>query len=259
MNELTHVDKSGAAHMVDVSAKAATEREAVAEATVAISEAAFAAISNKAVPKGDIFAVSRIAGIMAAKKTAELIPLCHPLALSGAGVELELLSEQCAVRIRANVKTLGPTGVEMEALTAVAVAALTLYDMIKAIDKTAAIHNVRLVSKSGGRSGSFSAAARAEQPQRPRNRGSRARQRPTVLSEVAAAPVPQRNHAGSQREALRTFMQSRRLRASVWASNAGVASSQLYAFLTGRLRSLPPDVVEKLARAARVRPEDMFR
>jgi cyclic pyranopterin monophosphate synthase len=257
MNELTHVDKGGAAHMVDVSAKDATEREAVAEATVAISEAAFAAISNKAVPKGDVFAAARIAGIMAAKKTAELIPLCHPLALTGASVELELLSEQCAVRVRANVKTSGPTGVEMEALTAVSVAALTLYDMIKAIDKTAAIENIHLVSKSGGKSGSFLPPAKAEQPQRPRNEGSRARQRPSVLSEVAA-PVPPRQ-SGSQRDALRTFMQSRRLRASVWANDAGVASSQLYAFLTGRLRSLPADVIEKLARAARVRPEDMFR
>jgi hypothetical protein len=196
---------------------------------------------------------------MAAKKTAELIPLCHSLAISGASVELELLHDQWSVRARSNIKTSGQTGVEMEALVAVSVAALTLYDMIKAIDKTAAIQNVHLVSKSGGKSGRFAAPDKVRQaPARPRTDGGRVRQRQTILSD-AVVPLPGRTSSGTEREALRTFMHSRRLRASVWAIDAGVAPSQLYAFLTGRLRALPSDVVEKLARAARVRPEDLFR
>jgi cyclic pyranopterin phosphate synthase len=259
MNDLTHVDKSGAAHMVDVSAKSATEREAVAEGTITVSQAAFAAISNKEAPKGDVLAVARIAGIMAAKKTAELIPLCHPLALSGANIDFELQHDQCAVRIRAQVKTTGHTGVEMEALTAVSVAALTLYDMVKAIDKSAAIQNIHLVSKSGGKSGNFVAPSKIGAARvRAGGKSARPRLRPTILSE-AAVPVAPRSAAGSERVALRAFMQARRLRASVWASEAGVAPSQLYAFLTGRLRALPSDVVEKLALAARVRSEDLFR
>jgi cyclic pyranopterin phosphate synthase len=259
MDELTHLDKSGAAHMVDVSSKSTTEREAVAEGTVTVSQAAFTAISNKEAPKGDVLAVARIAGIMAAKKTAVLIPLCHPLALSSANIDFELEHDQCAVRIRAQVKTTGQTGVEMEALTAVSVAALTLYDMVKAIDKSAAIQNIHLVSKSGGKSGSFVAPSKTESRRvRAGGESARPRLRPTILSE-AAVPVAPRNSGGAERVSLRAFMQAHRLRASVWASEAGVAPSQLYAFLTGRLRALPADVVEKLAFAARVRPEDLFR
>src|SRR5258707_7849893 len=128
MNKLSHLDETGAARMVDISAKAATEREAVAEATVTVSEDVLSAIAEGTVAKGDALSVARIAGIMAAKKTADLIPLCHPLALTGVSVELELARESSAVVIRASIKTTGPTGVEMEALTAASVAALALYD-----------------------------------------------------------------------------------------------------------------------------------
>jgi cyclic pyranopterin phosphate synthase len=260
MSKFSHLDETGAARMVDVSAKVATEREAVAEGYVTISEEAISAIAEGAVAKGDVLSVARIAGIMAAKKKADLIPLCHPLALTGASVELEIARERSAVLIRATIKTTGPTGVEMEALTAVSVAALALYDMIKAIDKTATIENVHLVSKSGGKSGKFVAPG-ASGPRKALSAPLAAttqRGRAAVLMEATAAS-PSRKSPSTDRQAFRSFMLERRLRASVWASEAGVASSQIYAYLTGRLNALPFDVLEKLARAARVSPEDIFR
>ena len=132
MSKLSHLDAKGAAHMVDVSAKAVTAREATAEATVTLSAEAFAAVMDGTAPKGDVLAAARIAGIMAAKKVPELIPLCHPLALTKAAVDFEPDAERNAIRIIATAATDGQTGVEMEALTAASVAALTLYDMIKA-------------------------------------------------------------------------------------------------------------------------------
>ena len=152
---LTHLDDKGAARMVDVGAKAATAREAVAEGVITMSNTALAAIADGAVAKGDVLAVARIAGIMAAKQTAALIPLCHPLPLSG--VTLDLALEAGQIRVTANVRTTHQTGVEMEALTAVSVALLTVYDMAKALDRTMAIGGVRLLAKSGGRSGDFRA------------------------------------------------------------------------------------------------------
>ena len=143
--------------MVDVSDKSDTERLATAEAIIAISKEAFDLVVAGEVKKGDVLATARIAGIMAAKKTSELIPLCHPLALSHAGIEFEPIPERNAFRILASAKTTGPTGVEMEALTAASVAALTVYDMIKAVDKSAVIESVRLLSKSGGKSGTYTA------------------------------------------------------------------------------------------------------
>ena len=253
MSKLTHLDEKGAARMVDVSAKSATAREAVAEGIVTLSPDALSAIANGTVEKGDALAVARVAGIMAAKKTSELIPLCHPLPLSAVNVELEVLSDRNAVAIRATVKTVASTGVEMEALTAVTVAALTLYDMIKAVDKSATIEGVRLVSKSGGKSGRYSATERI-----PAGAPRATVTRSTALMD-ATDNAPQRKPPGQGREALRAFMLERRLRASTWAGEAGVSSSQIYAYLTGRLTALPADVVEKLARAARVRPEDLFR
>src|SRR6185312_13674771 len=145
MTKLSHLDDHGAARMVDVSAKAATDREATAEATVTLSAEAFAAVMSGTAPKGDVLAAARIAGIMAAKKTSELIPLCHPLALTKANIDFE--PGDNAIRIVSTVKTNGQTGVEMEALTAASIAALTIYDMIKAVDKAAVIEGVRLVSK----------------------------------------------------------------------------------------------------------------
>jgi len=155
MSKLTHLDQHGAARMVDVSDKPATAREAVAEATIVLSPEAYGAALAEDSKKGDVRAAARIAGIMAAKKTSELIPLCHPIALSKASVEIEPIAERQALRILATVKTTGQTGVEMEALTAASIAALTIYDMVKAIDRGAVVETVRLLSKSGGKSGTY--------------------------------------------------------------------------------------------------------
>lgn len=156
MTKLTHLDADGAAHMVDVSAKAVTHREAVAEGVITMSAEARAAIRDGTSKKGDVLAVARIAGVMAAKKTSDLIPLCHPIALSSVAVELDLTDT--GVRVSATARTSGQTGVEMEALTAASVALLTIYDMAKALDKAMVIGGVRLLAKSGGRSGDWRAA-----------------------------------------------------------------------------------------------------
>lgn len=156
MSRLTHLDEQGSAQMVDVSAKAATAREATAEGRITMSAEALAAIGAGSVKKGDVLAVARVAGIMAAKKTADLIPLCHPLPISG--VTLDLTLEQDAIRATATVRTTHSTGVEMEALTAVSVALLTIYDMAKALDRGMTIGQVRLLAKSGGRSGDWRAS-----------------------------------------------------------------------------------------------------
>ena len=153
---LTHLDSQGRANMVDVSDKALTVREAVAEALVRMRPETLQMISQGEHPKGDVFAVARIAGIQAAKKTSDLIPLCHPLMLTS--VKVELLAEGAdAVRITARCKLTGQTGVEMEALTAASVAALTIYDMCKAVDRGMVIEGVRLLEKVGGKSGAFKA------------------------------------------------------------------------------------------------------
>lgn len=153
---LTHLDSQGRANMVDVSDKALTVREAVAEALVRMRPETLQMISQGEHPKGDVFAVARIAGIQAAKKTSDLIPLCHPLMLTS--VKVELLAEGAdAVRITARCKLTGQTGVEMEALTAASVAALTIYDMCKAVDRGMVIESVRLLEKVGGKSGAFKA------------------------------------------------------------------------------------------------------
>jgi cyclic pyranopterin phosphate synthase len=153
MAELTHVDESGAARMVDVSGKDATPREAVAAGRVVVSPEVIDLLRGAGVPKGDTLAVARLAGIMGAKQTPALIPLCHPLALSAVTVDLEV--DDDAVGITATVRTTDRTGVEMEALTAVAIAGLTVVDMVKAVDKRAVITDIRILSKSGGKSGDF--------------------------------------------------------------------------------------------------------
>lgn len=154
---LTHFDASGQAHMVDVSAKVETRRTAVAEGRVVMRPETLALVSAGTAGKGDVAGVARVAGIMAAKRTADLIPLCHPLALSRVALELDPEPEANALRIRATVATSGQTGVEMEALMAVSVAALTVYDMLKAAEKTMRIEGIRLIAKDGGKSGTFRA------------------------------------------------------------------------------------------------------
>lgn len=155
MAELTHFDKDGAAHMVDVSDKPDTARVAVASGRISMEPDTLALIVQGRAKKGDVLGVARLAGIMAAKKTHDLIPLCHPLALSKVSVDLEPVEN--SIEITATVKTTGPTGVEMEALTAVNVAALTVYDMVKAVDRSMVISDIRLKLKDGGKSGKFQA------------------------------------------------------------------------------------------------------
>ena len=150
---LTHLDDTGAARMVDVSGKASTKRVAVAKSTVRMLPETAKAISGSSIAKGDVLAVARVAGIQAAKKTSELIPLCHPLALTSVAVEIEVGVD--AAVITATAETLGPTGVEMEALTAASVTALTIYDMCKAIDRAISIEDTHLVAKTGGKSGDW--------------------------------------------------------------------------------------------------------
>ena len=158
MSKLTHLNESGEAHMVDVGGKPATAREAVAEGRIRMQPATLRLILAGGHKKGDVLAVARVAGIMAAKKTAELIPLCHPIALTRVEIELVPDEKQNAVLCRALTATTGPTGVEMEALTAVQVALLTIYDMCKAVDRGMTMTDVGLVSKTGGKSGTWQRA-----------------------------------------------------------------------------------------------------
>jgi cyclic pyranopterin monophosphate synthase len=159
MSGLTHFDEQGQAHMVDVAGKAATHRIAVATGRIEMLPATFALVQAGTVKKGDVLGIARIAGIQAAKKTSDLIPLCHPLALTRVAVDFELLpatgSAPAAVACTTRVETVGPTGVEMEALTALNVALLTIYDMCKAVDRGMVVTGVRLLEKHGGKSGSF--------------------------------------------------------------------------------------------------------
>jgi len=153
MADLTHLDASGAAHMVDVSAKADTVREAVAEGMISMAPEVIAAIRAGDIKKGDVLGTARIAGIMAAKQTSSLIPLCHPLPISSVSVDFDFTDT--SVRVETRVRTSGKTGVEMEALTAASIALLTIYDMAKALDKGMVIGPVRLLAKSGGKSGDW--------------------------------------------------------------------------------------------------------
>lgn len=155
MNALTHLDAAGAASMVDVSGKAVTTREALAEGRIVMDAATLELARSGTAKKGDVVAAARIAGIMAAKRTADLIPLCHPLALTKVAVEIEPDGALPGFRVRATARVTGQTGVEMEALVAVSVACLTLYDMLKAVDRGMTIGEVRLLRKSGGASGDW--------------------------------------------------------------------------------------------------------
>lgn len=154
-NKLTHFAEDGSARMVDVSEKTVTVRKAAAGASVWMNAETFQRIADRTIEKGDTLQVARLAGIMAAKKTADLIPLCHPLPITSVTVDFELLEEERRIDILAEAKIAGKTGVEMEALTAASVAALTVYDMCKAVDKSMTIGNIRLLRKEGGKSGAF--------------------------------------------------------------------------------------------------------
>ncbi|MGJ8455521.1 cyclic pyranopterin monophosphate synthase MoaC [Pseudothermotoga sp. U03pept] len=153
--KLSHIDESGNVHMVDITQKQDTERTAVAHAKIRMNKETLDAITQKTVKKGDVFSVAKIAGIMAAKKTSELVPLCHNLNLTNVDLEFKVNEQENGVEITATVKCVGKTGAEMEALTAVAIAALTIYDMCKAMDKGMIIEQIYLVEKSGGKSGEY--------------------------------------------------------------------------------------------------------
>ena len=157
MTKLSHLNERGEAHMVDVSEKGTTSRTAIAEGFVAMEAATLALIETGAAKKGDVLATARIAGIMAAKKTHELIPLCHPLAITKVAVDFAPSNDPPGIKVTAEVRVWGQTGVEMEALTAVSVACLTIYDMLKAADKGMVFSGIRLVEKTGGRSGTYRA------------------------------------------------------------------------------------------------------
>jgi cyclic pyranopterin phosphate synthase len=161
MSQLTHLNAKGEAHMVDVSAKDVTQRTAVAEGFVAMRAETLALVESGTAKKGDVLATARIAGIMAAKRTHELIPLCHPLMITKATVDFTPQADPPGIRVKAEVRVSGQTGVEMEALTAVSIACLTIYDMLKAADKGMCFEGIRLIEKSGGRSGEFRAASAA--------------------------------------------------------------------------------------------------
>ncbi|MEY3740667.1 MAG: molybdenum cofactor biosynthesis protein [Pseudomonadota bacterium] len=158
-NQLTHFDESGQAHMVDVSAKAETHRRAIAQGRITMQVATFKKLSEGTAAKGDVLGIARLAGIMAAKQTGALIPLCHPIPLTRVTVEFVTDAVTCSVTCTATSETVGRTGVEMEALTATSVALLTIYDMLKAIDRGMAIDGIKLIEKHGGKSGSWVANA----------------------------------------------------------------------------------------------------
>ncbi len=197
------------------------------------------------------------------RRCRTLIPLCHPLPIAKAAIEFEPDAEKSSIRIVATVATSGQTGVEMEALTAVSVAALTLYDMIKAVDKGAVIEAVRLLAKSGGKSGAYKAPSRPmpKAALRAKTAKPQTRVKPAALMGEVTAPRPRASgaQAESRRQAFREFMISHRLRPTAWAKQAGVASGEILGFLTGRSRGMPSQVAEKLARAAGVRAEDLFK
>jgi len=155
MTKLSHIDERGKARMVDVTAKRETVREAVAQGRVLMRPATVALIESGGITKGDVFAVAKVAGIMAAKKTSDMIPMCHPLYLTGVDIQFTVNADSGEIKILAAVKTVGKTGVEMEAMTAVAVAGLTIYDMCKAADRSIIITDINLLSKKGGKSGTF--------------------------------------------------------------------------------------------------------
>lgn len=265
MASLTHVDEDGRASMVDVGDKPDTERMAAAGAAIRLQPATLALIADGKVAKGDVIAAARIAGIMAAKKTADLIPLCHPLMLTKVTVDIMPLEDGTGLDITATAKVRGPTGVEMEALTAASVAALTIYDMVKAVDREAIIGDIRLLSKSGGKSGDFERDApppeqtAAEAPKLVsrgfrRAPGASLATRPRSLDLGPATPKATHQRA----EAFRNFMRDSRLQVSAWASKAGLPPGLVYGFLHGRIGRLPKDAEERLARAADATVRDVF-
>ena len=272
MSDLSHIDETGRAAMVDVTDKAETERSATASGFIALKGETLAMIAEGTAAKGDVIAAARIAGIMAAKKTHELIPLCHPLLLTGIALDIAHAEDGSGLLITATVKTKGTTGVEMEALTAVSVAALTLYDMVKAVDRAATIGAIRLVAKSGGKSDYQEDGA--DEPTGPipplppdppkllsrgfrRAPGAAARPTPPRPQPTDQGPATERARH-SRADAFRAFLRDNRLQVSGWAADAGLPVGLVYGFLHGRIGRLPKDAEEKLAKAANATVKDVF-
>jgi len=269
MTKLTHINDKGQAHMVDVSGKAITERTAMAEAIVRVKPETLALVLDGSSPKGDVLAVARVAGIMGAKKTSDLIPLCHPLPISAVTVLCEPDEAESIIRVLATVRVSGNTGVEMEALTAASVAALTIYDMLKAVERGIVIDGIKLLSKEGGKSGTFRAEAGETSGTKSRQSAIRRasevqvkarRARPMAPAEVATDTAKRKIAPDSvaKREALRRFMQSRSLTAHAWTRDAQLPVGVLYSFLHGRTHALSKAEEQKLSDAVGVSPEDLY-
>ena len=255
--------------MVDVSGKSPTERSAMAEAIIRMRPDTLKIVLDGSVPKGDVLAVARVAGIMAAKKTSDLIPLCHPLPISGVTVVCEPDEDESIIRVFATVRVTGNTGVEMEALTAASVAALTIYDMLKAVERGITIESVRLMSKEGGKSGSFRAessdaaqkSSRHAAPRRSISTPTKSRGGRSVLPKelpIDGAKRKPQVDTTAKRDGLRRFMQSRGLTAHAWSKDAGLPLGVLYGFLHGRTQTLTRPEEKKLADAINVSPEDIY-
>lgn len=273
MTDLSHIDDTGRAAMVDVTAKPDTGRSATAGGFIALKGETLAMIAEGKAAKGDVIATARIAGIMAAKKTHELIPLCHPLLITAISVDIAHSEDGSGLAITATVKTRGATGVEMEALTAVSVAALTLYDMVKAVDRSATIGAIRLLAKSGGKS-DFTSGGPDDPvgdipplpPEPPKLLSRGFRRAPGGGARPAAPPRPAPTDEGpatarathSRADAFRAFLRDNRLQVSGWAADAGLPVGLVYGFLHGRIGRLPRDAEEKLAKAANASVKDIF-
>jgi cyclic pyranopterin phosphate synthase len=265
VSKLTHISEKGNARMVDVSAKDATVRSAMAEAVVRMKRETLALVIENSVPKGDVLAVARVAGIMAAKKTSELIPLCHPLPISGVTVACEPDETESLIRVLASVNVSGKTGVEMEALTAASVAALTIYDMLKAVERGITIDSIRLLTKEGGKSGAYRADTvdGTATPAARRKKALAVVRRTRVLNpaegSVDGGTRKQTTDQTAKREALRRFMLGRGLTAHAWARDAGLPVGVIYSFLHGRTHALSRAEEQKLADAVGVAADDLYR
>ncbi len=266
MSKLSHLDDQGSARMVDVGEKQVTERVACAKGAVRMKPETLALITSAGIKKGDVLAAARLAGIMAAKRTADLIPLCHPLSLSAITVDLEPGADSASIDITARVKVSGRTGVEMEALTAVSVAALTIYDMAKAVDRGMVINDIRLVEKLGGKSGDYKAeestvTAAPATPPKLKSRGMRATPHELMGAAVKRRPPPPARPAKQpdQREAFRCFLTRNRIQVSALSKKAGVRSGDVYGYLNGQTSSLAHDTAASLAAAAGVSLDDLFK
>jgi cyclic pyranopterin phosphate synthase len=256
MSKLSHFDRDGKAAMVDVSGKSDTHRTAIAKGRIQMKAETLRLIADGSAAKGDVLGAARIAGIMAAKKTSDLIPLCHPLAISKVSVDFEINGKDNAVEITAEVKVSGKTGVEMEALTAVSVAGLTIYDMVKAVDKSMVIGDIQVTYKEGGKSGTLG----SKELDRPASVPVKKQGRTRATAKPSQVPMTQARTIGlsDKREALRNFIDAKRIKPMVWAKDAGVPSGVLYSFLQGKSSSLSSEDEAKLAAAVNMSPEDLY-